>query len=73
MFCLWLQLVLNLPNFSFFISFANDCLKNFNLKVLGFLSLKLSTIDHFTTVKGNICWYFGPRSSLDQVKFQFSA
>ena len=54
MFSLWLQPVLNLRTFPMF--FANDCLKNFHLEVLlGFLSPKLSTTDHFTIVKGSIC------------------
>ena len=48
--------------------FADDYLKNFHLEVLGFLSSKLSTVDHFTIVKGSICCCFGPRSCLNQVK-----
>ena len=53
--------------------FANDYLKNFDLEVLGFLSPKLSKIDHFTVVKSSICWCFGQCSCLNQVKSPFSA
>ena len=32
-----------------------DSLKKFHAETLGFLSRKLSKIDHFTTEKGSIC------------------
>ena len=70
MLCLWFQPVLNLRIFPMF--FANDFLKNFHVEVLGFSSLKLSAIDHCTTVKSSICWCFCPRSPLNQVKSLFS-
>ena len=34
--------------------FANDCLKNFLYKILGFLSPKLGTNDSFTMTKDSI-------------------
>ena len=46
------------------VAFENNFLKNFPLQILGILSRKLDTNDHFTIEKGSICWYFGPCFSL---------
>ena len=68
-FSLWVSL----PGAIFPIFFTHDCLKNFPLEILDFLSPKLGINDHFTMAKDSICWCFGPRSCLNQVKFPFSA
>ena len=56
MFHLWLQVFLNLRDFSnFFFFFANDCVKKVLLKIFAFLSSKRGKNHHFTMAKDSIC------------------
>ena len=49
-----------------------DCLKNFRLEILSFLSRQLGTNNCFPMAEGSLCLYFGPDFCLNQVKSPFS-